>query len=57
MDLGYAKGFLVSDLLDAGVNAVGYDISPYALALPPIFRAIYEIFVVALTKALTQYSR
>ena len=31
IDLGCAKGFLVEELLSAGVDAVGYDVSDYAL--------------------------
>jgi len=32
VDVGCAKGFLVAELLAAGVDAVGYDVSPYALS-------------------------
>lgn len=32
IDVGCAKGFLVAELLDAGVEAVGYDVSSYALS-------------------------
>jgi SAM-dependent methyltransferase len=32
VDLGCAKGFLVAELLAHGVNAVGYDVSTYALS-------------------------
>lgn len=32
IDLGCAKGFLVEALIARGINAVGYDISEYALA-------------------------
>lgn len=32
IDLGCAKGFLVEELLSAGVDAVGYDVSEYALS-------------------------
>lgn len=35
IDLGCAKGFLVADLLAAGIDAVGYDISGYALSFCP----------------------
>lgn len=31
LDLGCAKGFLIAELLAAGVEATGYDISEYAL--------------------------
>lgn len=31
LDIGCAKGFLVKDLLDLGINAFGIDISEYAL--------------------------
>lgn len=42
VDLGCAKGFLVAELLGHGVDAVGYDISSYALAFArelPCYRA------------------
>lgn len=32
IDLGCAKGFLVEELLSAGIDAVGYDVSDYALS-------------------------
>lgn len=32
IDVGCAKGFLVAELLDAGIDAVGYDVSAYALS-------------------------
>lgn len=32
IDLGCAKGYLVAELLAAGVDAVGYDVSAYALS-------------------------
>jgi SAM-dependent methyltransferase len=32
LDLGCAKGYLVEALLDAGISAVGYDVSHYALS-------------------------
>ncbi|WP_165984063.1 class I SAM-dependent methyltransferase [Streptomyces sp. YIM 98790] len=32
VDLGCAKGFLVAELLAAGIDAVGYDVSDYALS-------------------------
>jgi ubiquinone/menaquinone biosynthesis C-methylase UbiE len=31
LDIGCAKGFLVKDLLDAGINAFGIDVSEYAI--------------------------
>lgn len=42
VDVGCAKGFLVAELLDAGVDAVGYDVSTYALSFAtglPCYRA------------------
>jgi len=32
IDAGCAKGFLVADLLDAEIDAIGYDVSEYALS-------------------------
>jgi SAM-dependent methyltransferase len=32
VDVGCAKGFLVAELLDAGIDAIGYDVSEYALS-------------------------
>jgi predicted TPR repeat methyltransferase len=32
VDVGCAKGFLVAELLSAGIGAVGYDVSSYALS-------------------------
>jgi hypothetical protein len=32
VDVGCAKGFLVAELLTAGIDAVGYDVSSYALS-------------------------
>ncbi|MBI1759298.1 MAG: class I SAM-dependent methyltransferase [Actinobacteria bacterium] len=32
VDVGCAKGFLVAELLTSGVDAVGYDVSAYALS-------------------------
>lgn len=35
LDVGCAKGFLVSDMVDAGLNARGLDISQYAITEAP----------------------
>lgn len=35
LDVGCAKGFLVSDMVDAGLDAYGLDISTYAVAQKP----------------------
>ena len=32
VDVGCAKGFLVAELLEAGIDATGYDVSDYALS-------------------------
>lgn len=42
IDVGCAKGFLVAELLDAGIDATGYDVSRYALSFAtdlPCYRA------------------
>lgn len=42
VDVGCAKGFLVAELLSAGIDAVGYDVSSYALSFAtglPCYRA------------------
>lgn len=42
IDVGCAKGFLVAELIGAGIEAIGYDVSGYALSFAadlPCYRA------------------